>query len=163
MTARRQPSSNVCAAWAETATQHELGSDWACHQCEAHLRSKQALGVHSSRKHCVKRLSRHYFDGTHCVACLLESNRVIGYSITRRINIPACRAAVLLRMPRLSNENINRLDAEAAADIRSSASVGKRRVLSDLPCYRLQAPVWPVLTVHGADSRHPLGLSRRWL
>ena len=68
----RMPTSNVCAAWAKTASHRSLDEVWICDYCGVQCRRKQVLAAHQWQKHGMKRLTRRYVDGTLCVACMLE-------------------------------------------------------------------------------------------
>ena len=146
----RQGESNMCDVWATTKSQRALAQACSCPECGKQCKNSQVLGAHRAQKHGIKRLTRYHVDGTHRVACLIEFHdreRLIQH--LERAS-PDCRAVVLSRLPRLSDEVVKRLDEESTARVRELRASGKHRVHASLPRVRLHGPLWPSLA-----PRHP--------
>ena len=160
----RSEFANLGATWATTRTQRDIQQVWTCSTCGACFKAKQALAVHSYRKHCQKRVERLYLDSTHCTVCLVEfwsRERVIAH-ISEKSHV--CRHNLVLRGPVLTQDQADELDREELQEqIRANRSCGLRRSHAHKPCVRLQGPLPNVIPLCDvAGEHHPLGIGHKW-
>ena len=141
-----------------------MGAAFTCDVCGKALRSRQALAVHKAIAHKMRHPAHWLVNDTYCPVCLTQfwtRHKILEHLQEKA---PRCLAYLQLTAERISDEEVLKLDADAAAHARANRTRGSRRASAVRPAVRLLGPLPSVPMEDLPPGRHhPLGVGRRWL
>jgi hypothetical protein len=152
------PHANILDGVTAKVSQFSLGA-WPCYECGDCLKSRQALAVHSFRKHGLRKAGRFFVErDAVCQACLLmfPTRRRCVEHINEKS--PSCLNFLSKYFLPLTAEQVCALDDEDRVCEREARRSGISRARGVGTCVRLFGP-----TIMSSGVRHPIGPCRRLL
>ena len=152
----KTPYVNICPNWATTAVLKDHCTPIVCYLCGHVSESLQQHSVHLSSSHSIKSKWRKYVDGSVCTICLKQfwtRERCLNH-ISHRSQV--CRANALMRGPRITQEESDRMDKEGCACHRTLHANGKRRHKSEIPPIQTVGPLLLVIAI-SHSNHHSFG------
>ena len=147
----------VAKAEGIAAVPNELADGYECSLCAQHFCTRQALAVHSSKKHRVLRIAREYVRDSACPTCLRKfanRSRLVDH-LSEKSGV--CLMNVLLTLPRLEQEHIDELNEADKALEQSNRAKLVRHTFSSVKAVQLQGPLRQLVISlnHSRQSRYP--------
>ena len=109
-----------------------------CSSCDGQFATRQALCAHAFRAHGTRVAARQHVETTHCTCCLLQlwtRQRLLDHL---RRSQPCTEHT--MRLPRLEEDVVQRLDDEARECIRANTREGRHRNWAAMPSAVLSGP-----------------------